>query len=80
LKDKEIEESWNNFWKPILVKNDQLDIEQLKKELHDFRTLIHNTSEVYDHTTGGKISKVLTDPDKVIETIEDFYGTIFMKG
>ena len=67
------EECWESFWKEIVCPDGKLDLEQVKKELHDFYTLIRNVSLVYDHITGGRISKPLTDPKVVIDEAEASY-------
>lgn len=67
------EECWEQFWKEIVFPGGKLDLEQIKKELHDFHTLIDNVSLVYDHITCGRISKPLTDPKIVIDEAESIY-------
>lgn len=42
-----------------------MDLEQLKKELHDFYKLITRLPSLYDDLTGGLVSKPDTDPDVV---------------
>jgi hypothetical protein len=71
--EDEVEIVYRDFWKGILEKNGQLDMNQLKKELCDFHSLILNSKKVYDHVTGGKISNIFTDPDIVCTMADDNY-------
>lgn len=57
---------WDNFWKEIIVKNGEVDIDQLKKELSDYSMLIKHLSEIYMELSGGCISKPNTYPYEVI--------------
>lgn len=62
----EVEQCWREFWLPIVAKDGAVDIEQVKKELFDFKQLMRNASIVYDHVTRSRITNVLTLPDAVI--------------
>lgn len=66
-----VEEVWNTFWKDIVCPNGELDVEQVKKELYDFYVVMESVPKVYCHVTGGKIGKILTDPDVVIAAAND---------
>jgi len=77
MKTSTSEESWE-FWKPIVCNEDgSMNTEQVKKELHDFLFMIQNVPVVYDHITGGIISKPLTDPKAVIDQAEEHYRKCF---
>lgn len=68
----EIEKVWQEFWKPILNNNeDELNLEQLKKELYDYYMIMGEVSMVYDNLTGGRISKINTDHNIVVDEVED---------
>jgi hypothetical protein len=71
--DKEFdpETVWNEFWAGIVMKDGQLDIEQVKKELCDFYMVMDFVPLVYCHVTGGQISKVTTTPEAVLAVAED---------
>lgn len=62
----EVEQCWREFWLPIVAKDGAVDIEQVKKELFDFKQLMRNASIVYDHVTRSRITNVLTLPDAVM--------------
>jgi len=72
--DVEVETVWNDFWKEICEQNGVLNRDQIKRELFDFKRLQDSAGKVYDHVTGGQISKLNTDPDAVIAAADDFYN------
>lgn len=67
---------YEQFWKPIVEKDGVVDMEQLKKELFDFHELMGNAAIVYDHVTGGAISKVNTVASVVTAMSDDHYAKI----
>lgn len=70
----EVENTWNEFWKPIVSNPDgSINLEQLKKELYDFRQVMNNVPEVYDHITGGTVSKILTKPSVIKDLADEHY-------
>jgi len=71
--DAEIEQVWRDFWVPILYRDGALDLEQLKKELLDYRTVMREVSLVYDELTGAKISKCNTNHKYVIDAAWDHF-------
>ena len=75
--EKTVEENYQEFWKEIIEKDGIIDIEQIKKELYDFSTIIRNISIVYDHVTGGAISKPLTLPEIVIAIADEHYQELY---
>lgn len=71
------EDLWEGFWAGILQRADgSIDIDQLKRELHDFSLLIKSVSIVYSAVTGGVVSKPLTDPYAVIRQFEEYVRLI----
>ena len=69
MKSREDEDK--DFWKEIIYKDGKLDEEQMFKELSDFRFVMHNVSKVYDHVTGGKLSKIMYTAETVIAEADD---------
>lgn len=63
--DDSPDETFKGFWEDIVGPENNLNVEQIKKELHDFACLIDNISKVYSYVTDGKISKPNTDIDAV---------------
>ena len=74
--DIEVEKTYKEFWKGIIENDGEVDMEQVKKELHDFHTLMGNVVEVYCHITGNQISKPMTDPTIVCNLADDYYDGI----
>ncbi|EEM37643.1 hypothetical protein bthur0004_65480 [Bacillus thuringiensis serovar sotto str. T04001] len=62
--DQEVQECWQSFWRDILVKNGQLNISQIKKELFDYKYVRDQASLVYSELSG--LSKVLYPAQSVI--------------
>lgn len=48
-----------------------LQVEQVKKELHDFTIMIQEVPKVYSHVTGGMVSKPLTYASAVNSAADD---------
>jgi predicted phosphohydrolase len=72
--DEEVEKVYEDFWRDILEKDGILDMQQLKKELFDFWNVMQNVPKVYDHVTGGKVSKILTDPKVVCDLADELFS------
>ncbi len=73
-----VEENFEQNWKDILILPDgTLDVEQLKKELHDFSLMIHTIPLVYEHITGGKLSKHLYHAETVIASADEHYEQLY---
>ena len=70
--ESDIEQIWDEVWKPLLVKEDEtIGIEQLKKELFDYHAVIGEVSKVYDSITNGQVSKPNTAADGYNNSLED---------
>lgn len=79
---KDYEETYERFWKDIVENNQgELILDQVKRELHDYSILLENVPKVYDHVTGGVVSKPHTDASivcqKCDEYHEEFYADIY---
>ena len=57
----------------MLNPDGSLNVEQVKKELTDFKSVMDNVSVVYMTLTGGRISKILTEPQVVIELAKEHF-------
>lgn len=68
------EQQYQEFWKEIIEKDGVIDIEQVKKELHDFSFIIDQVSEVYSAVSQGLLSKSMYYASVIIEQLEEnFY-------
>ena len=73
---RDVEKDWE-FWKDIIMKDGVIDIEQLKKELSDFSMILDEVPKVYDHITGGLLSKPTYPADVVITQADDHSNECF---
>ena len=71
LYEDDPERQWVEFWAPICAPNGSLDLEQVKRELSDYSMLLSYVPRVYDHATGGAVSKPNTTPAAVCSVIDD---------
>jgi hypothetical protein len=69
--ESEVQEDFDSFWAPIVCPNGQWDLEQVKKELSDYHTVMREVSEVYMHITEGRISKPNTRAGAVIGVVDE---------
>lgn len=73
----EVEKVWREFWEPIVIKDSQLDLEQIKKELYDFYCAMQEVPRVYCHITGNNLSKITYKAEVVIDAADDHYAGIY---
>lgn len=67
-----VEDVWSTFWKPIIVKdNGQIDLDQLKKELFDYHTIMGEVARVYCHISGNRVSKPNTAAEVLISMYDE---------
>jgi len=72
---KEIEKVWQEFWKDIVCdENGSINLEQLKKELHDFYTIMQEVPKVYSEITGGMLSYITYPAETVLGVYYDRFG------
>lgn len=55
----------------VLRPDDSVDLDQLRKEMHDFRHMIREVPKVYSHITGGLLSKPNYFAHAVIEVFDE---------
>lgn len=69
------DETWTDedaeLWLPIVAPNGQWDLDQVKRELHDYSMLLGEVPLVYDHVTNGRVSKPNTLASAVIDQHDD---------
>jgi hypothetical protein len=71
----EVERVWREFWLPIVGRSDgSIDMDQVKRELHDAHIFITEGPKVYMHVTGGRISKTNTSADAVIGQHDELWA------
>lgn len=75
---KDYEESFEEFWRELVCNEDgTLNVDQVKRELHDYRLALRNVPLVYDHVTGGQASKPNTLAQYVIDSAEEHYERMY---
>lgn len=75
---KDYEQTWKEFWEPLLVKEGTLDIDQVKRELHDYVAVMKMVPIVYDHITGGRITGIHSKPEHVISAAADHFRELIL--
>ena len=55
-KEQTIEEVWEGFWLPIVLKEGQISLDEIKRELYDYALVLDQVRKVYSHITGGVIT------------------------
>lgn len=65
------EEVYNEFWKPLVEQNGQIDMAALKNELFDYWVTLNEAPKVYEHITNGKFTKPNTDSQFVIDAADE---------
>ena len=71
---------WHEFWAPIVMKGDQLDVEQVKLELFDYHTLLTEAKKVYMYITGGRLSKPNTAAFHIIAAHDEAVKNAYDEG
>lgn len=69
--DPEVVLDFDTFWRDIVMPDGKLDFDQIRRELHDYHDLLVEVPKVYDHITGGRISKPNTLASSVIGVHDD---------
>jgi len=72
--DAAVEEAWK-FWEPLVAKDGQLDLEQVKKELADWHYVMQQVPKVHMAVTGEQLSKVMVPAETVIAAFEGYLTT-----
>jgi hypothetical protein len=65
------EQTWEEFWRDIVAPDGTVNLDQVKRELHDFRQIIKDLSRLYMEVTGGRVSKPNTDVGVVLDLAEE---------
>lgn len=68
------EKTFDEFWRPLVTREDgSIDLDAVKRELHDYRTILEEVPKVYMHVTGDKISKPNTEAMHVIAAADEHF-------
>lgn len=75
--ENSLRESWevyNEYWKDLIEKNGEVSMNNLVKELCDYRYVLEQVPIVYCHITGGRMSKPNYEAHAVIADADDSYA------
>jgi hypothetical protein len=75
--DADMERVWRDYWLPLLIKDGDVDLEQVKKELYDYHNVLEVVPSVYSHASGGAMSKPsYNDVQQICAVIDDHYDEV----
>ena len=60
------DKAWVETWRPLLFTDGELDEQKIANEMHDLVFVLRQVSEVYEHITGGALSKEMYFADTII--------------
>lgn len=72
MKKIESADFWCNWVYP-----ERATAEQVQNELEDYHVILDNVCIVYDHITGGRISKANTLAHEVTSVADDYYRDLY---
>jgi len=71
--NEDYEATFERLWKDIIMNTDgSVNLDQVKRELHDFAFMMGEVSHVYSHVTGGILSKPNYYASSVIGVHDDY--------
>jgi len=68
---KDYEEEYEDFWKELVEVNGVVDMDKVRRELHDYSRMMKECGEVFCHVTNSRISKPNTKAFEVIAIHDD---------
>jgi len=76
--DPEVEASFQEYWADIIMNKDgTVNLEQVKKELHDYTFMLNEVPKVYCEVSGGLLSYPNYYASSVIESFENHIEKLF---
>ena len=78
---EKIDSVWNSIWKDILENPDgSLDVDSVRRELHDYVILFKSVQTAYSRLTGGEINHPFTQLDVLISYVDLYYEEMMSVG
>jgi hypothetical protein len=69
-------ETYADFWREIVENPDgTLNRDQIMRELHDYRVVMHEVALAYDDVTNGRLSKPNTAARHVVAAVDERIDT-----
>lgn len=78
--NKEWDNDYEEFWKPLLQTDGKWDEQKIKNEMHDLCCVLDQVSEVYCHITGGLLSKPMYYADVIKAKYDDQITEAYEEG
>lgn len=67
----EVDRIWESFWAPTLVQENQIRLDLLKGELHDFYYLMQSFEQIIRHATGREMA-LNTSVESIKKAIDEY--------
>ena len=78
---EKIDSVWATVWKDILGNPDgSLDVDSVRRELHDYAVLFKSVQTAYSRLTGGEINHPFTQLDVLISYVDLYYEEMMSVG
>lgn len=72
---KDYNKDWEETWKDICTNKDgTINLEQIKKELSDYKFMLDEVPKVYSYITGGTLSKPNYYTRGVIQEADNYFN------
>lgn len=75
--EQDPEEVYEQFWKDLVEVDGEVNLEQVKKELSDFKWAMDNVPIVYGEITGYATSNIRVIPSQIISLADESYEKNF---
>lgn len=70
--EEDYEKDYDTYWKGIIENEDgSVNLDQVKRELYDYSSLMTNATRVYMVVTGGMVSKTNTMSSSIISVYNE---------
>lgn len=93
MAEHDVEQVWHDFWVPILdeacmehpdgwgsIELPRAALDQIKRELYDFRMFIKELPAFFDEITGGMASKPNIDLKVIMELVDERIDEAYDRG
>lgn len=78
---RDYEKDYEDFWKDIVADfNGVVNMDQVKRELSDYKVLLENMPIVLDYATNGMCTNPLTDVDTIQSLVQDAIDDAYNEG
>ena len=71
--EDEVQEEFEDFWRSIVCLDGEWDLDQVKRELHDYSMMLKEVPKVFHYVTNGRISKPNIHASAVIGVFDELW-------